>query len=246
VYPRAEVFASYFLFAPRASFRQDAAAAPASGAGASTLASKLLLSVKSEKRKFLPKEFAVSIGSIDNTAWTPLLPSAAEQREETAPTDAVSALSRLTDTAGFSTVAPRLQAVLGQMASPGGNVIDTLADNVIRLQDGFMDTLYGALGERGVDLSAKMTLKLNSDAVLQVEGDHPEKDVVNATLAESPELSAAFSEIASQSSALRDIHSLHSAVLQSAGIARYSAMNDKDAGYQLSLKGDMSHFYFSR
>ena len=192
------------------------------------------------------KELAVSIGSIDSTAWSPpVLSSPEEKGEREAPS--ASALTRLTDTAGFATVAPRIQAVLAQMDVSGEeNVVERLSDNVSRLQDGFVDALYATLSGRGVDLSSKMTLKLDNDAQLRVAGEHPEKDRIDAALAEAPELSAAFSEISSQSSALRDIRSLHSTVLQGAGLTRYAALAGSGDGYQISLKGDMNHFYFSR
>ncbi len=202
-------------------------------------------------QRFPPKELAVSIGSINTTTWSPpVLPSSEGPEGTGGPSDRAappSELSRLTDTAGFATVAPRLQAVLAQMDDSGEETVVTqLSDNVSRLQDGFVDSLYATLSGHGVDLSAKMTLKLSDDAQLCVAGEHPEKDRVNAALAESPELSAAFSEISSQSSALRDIRSLHSTVLQGSGLARYTALSGNGDGYQISLKGDMNHFYFSR
>lgn len=160
-----------------------------------------------------------------------------------------SSLSRLTDTARFSQVAPKIQAMLEEIASPGSNVVDTLRDNVSRLQDGFVDTLYETLdGREGISLDTKLTLFLNAEGMLTACEDHPQQEAINRLLADAPELSSAFAEIASQSSALRDINSL-SSVVASSGLDSYNrqaASQPVEAVYQISLKGEMNHFYFSR
>lgn len=191
----------------------------------------------------------MSIGSIQHNTPAPLLPDRIEEaaknasQEQQHPTP----LSLITDTAGFSSVVPKLQAVLDQISTPGASVVDTLAGNVDKLQDGFVDTLYSTLSASGVDLSGKITLRLDADSSLAVTGDHPNKENINALLNKTPELSTAFAEIASQSAALRDIRSLSSMVRHSTGVDCYAAMteNTSDSVYQLSLKGDMSHFYFN-
>ncbi len=156
-------------------------------------------------------------------------------------------LSQITSEAGFSLLVPRLQQALDHMSSPENNVVLTLNENVLRLQDSFVDTLYATLSSAGVDLNHKVTLCLDKNGQLFVQGSHPNKTSIDTLLAQSPELSVAFIEIASQSAALRDIRSLHTLVMNIAGVDHYTNMvkPPKDNAYQVSIKGEMNHFYFN-
>ena len=161
--------------------------------------------------------------------------------------DEAAALSELTDGASLSSLAPRLKVVLDEIAGPNDNVVSALNDNVTRLQDGFIDRLYSVLSGQGVDLSSKLTMRLDENDMLAVAGAHPEKTAVEASLAQHPELSAAFREIASQSELLRDMRNISKVMTTKGGIESYARMagDGKGAMYQMSLKGEMSHFYFS-
>ena len=162
--------------------------------------------------------------------------------------DDESPLSRVTGSAAFSSVLPRLQAALEQMDQPGAAMLDVLTDNITRLQDGFLESLYNGLREMNADLSAKLTLRLDEQARLTVAGEHPECEAVGALLSRRPEFSAAFTEIAAQSAALRDLRSLRTMVLYASSAHSYSvlASGPGETVYQVSLKGDMNHFYFTR
>lgn len=157
-------------------------------------------------------------------------------------------LQQVTDQASLSELAPRIQAVLSEIAGSENNVLQQLTNNIDRLQDGFIDTLYGALSQENIDLNEKMTLRLGSDGMLTVAGDHADKGKVDKILAENPALSSAFSEIASQSEVLRDISNINKVMTRQTGAEAYAAGAEKTpySIYQMSLKGDMSHFYFSR
>lgn len=158
-------------------------------------------------------------------------------------------LQTVTDQAKLSDVAPRIMALLSEMTGSENNVVDTLSANVEKLQEGFVDALYKTLSEKNFDLSQKMTLRLNSDNTLTVMGDHPEKEYMDAVLAENPALSAAFGEIASQSEVLRDIANINTVMMRQTGMSAYrvpSTARPTNAVYQMSLKGEMSHFYFTR
>lgn len=161
--------------------------------------------------------------------------------------DEAAALSELTDGASLSSLAPRLKVVLDEIAGPNDNVVSALSDNVSRLQDGFIDRLYSVLSGQGVDLSSKLTLRLDEKDMLAVSGNHPEKATVEAALADHPELSVAFGEIASQSELLRDMRNISKVMISKGGVENYARMagDGKGAMYQMSLKGEMSHFYFS-
>ena len=158
-------------------------------------------------------------------------------------------LQEVTDQARLSALAPRIQAMLSELSGPEGNVLGTLTDNIEKLQEGFIDTLYNTLSSENIDLNEKMTLRLDSSNGLVVAGEHSQKDRANALLAENPALSTAFGEIASQSEVLRDIANLNKVMTRQTGIAAYTADGAPPSAstvYQMSLKGDMSHFYFSR
>lgn len=157
-------------------------------------------------------------------------------------------LQDVTDQARLSEIAPRIQAVLSEMAGSENNVLQRLADNIDRLQGGFIDTLYGVLSQGDIDLNQKMTLRLNPEGMLSVAGEHMEKEKVDTILAKNPALSAAFSEIASQSEVLRDITNINKVMTRQTGAEAYAGATQKAPFffYQMSLKGDMSHFYFSR
>ncbi|MDR1125582.1 MAG: hypothetical protein LBM64_05920, partial [Deltaproteobacteria bacterium] len=62
------------------------------------------------------------------------------------------------------------------------------------------------------------------------------------------ELSSAFREIASQSELLRDVSNISKVIGAQTGLASYqnSYHQPQDSAYQISLKGEMSHFYFSK
>ena len=158
-----------------------------------------------------------------------------------------SVLAGITDTAGFSLVAPRLKEVLDKMVEPKDNILETLADNISRLQDGFVDALYTLFKDADADtiLAHKITLTLNDEGRLRVAGEHPHKEAVETLLEESPELSNAFLELASQSLALRHLSSLRTVVQGNTEIpGLFFPPDPAEAVYLISLKGDMNHFYF--
>ena len=172
-----------------------------------------------------------------------------ESRQESARKLPAETLQEVTDQAKLSALAPRIRAVLDEMAASENNVLNTLSGNIDKLQDGFIETLYTTLSKENVDLSQKMTLRLGAHNTLIVAGEHPEKDRMNSILAENPALSTAFSEIASQSEVLRDIANISKVVTRQTGMDAYAAAADGKSSstvYQMSLKGEMSHFYFSR
>ncbi len=192
---------------------------------------------------------SISASASNTTAATPwkseTLPSATGTEAEV--DSAIATLARLTSAAGFSTVAPRLESLLGHMAA-GENVLETLTENVAQLQDGFVDTLYCTLAEQGVDISQKMSLRLDDFGLLQMVAEHPQKEMIDAVLINYPELSMAFMEIAAQSAALRDIRSLQFTIVNATGAQMHSSVEGEGyyPSYQISIKGDMNHFYFSK
>lgn len=190
----------------------------------------------------------MSISSIDERALNPMAPFVEADTSSPSPQARPSPLSQLTDEASLSSLAPRIHAALEEIAGPGENVLDTLSRNVESLQEGFVDALYSTLTEAGVDVGEKMTLRLDEGNALVVAGDHPQKSAVESAISENPALSSAFSEIAAQSELLRDIGNINKVMSRQGGLEQYARMSGSSgfAVYQMSLKGDMSHFYFGR
>ncbi|MBG3878013.1 hypothetical protein FVW20_13595 [Desulfovibrio oxamicus] len=163
-------------------------------------------------------------------------------------------LARLTDSASLSALNPKLRSTLEDISERGGNVLETLEQNVADLQEGFLDTLSDRLEAAGVSLDEKLTLSMDDEGTLTVLGDHPDKARIEKTLTDAPELSSAFGELASQSELIRDIRSLRRVVTTRVGAAAYDAVDaattdtaeTASSAYRVSLKGAMSHFYFGR
>lgn len=164
-------------------------------------------------------------------------------------------LARLTDSASLSALSPKLRSTLEDISERGGNVLETLEQNVADLQEGFLDTLSDRLASAGVSLDEKLTLSMGDEGALTVQGDHPDKARIEQALADAPELSSAFGEVASQSEIIRDIRNLRRVVTARVGAAAYDAVDaatsengsgSTTTAYRVSLKGAMSHFYFGK
>ncbi len=185
-----------------------------------------------------------------------LAPTAAESPGSLSPNASEpSELSQTIREASLASVMPGLQAAFtllsgarGQTKEAGGRMLEKLSANITLLQDSFMEALYEKLESLGADISAKLTVRLDDAARLAVSGQHPDAAQINRLLDTDPELSAAFVEIATQSAALRDLRSLHALTRCEEAAQAYSALavGPGECVYQLSLKGEMNHFYFTR
>jgi len=169
--------------------------------------------------------------------------------------DVCSELSKHTRIAALSSIMPRLQTAMDLVETPRGladdpsdRILEMLSSNIALLQDTFMHTFYSKLHSLGVDTSSKLTLRLNDDIRLVVAGEHPDAQAINDLLSNDKELVEGFVEIAAQSAALRDLRSLRTLTLYDHASDAYSALaaGPGECIYQLSLKGEMNHFYFTR
>jgi hypothetical protein len=167
----------------------------------------------------------------------------------TAGGQALQALSESACRSAFSSVLPKLQAVFESIRHQDDNLLEHLEDNIAELQENFAELLHEQLLRREVDLSEKITLRLDNNARLVLVGEHPDSASILGLLGSHEEFSLAFAEIAAQSAALRDLRSLTALLLgtDSAG-SMYASLNSLpgENTYQVSLKGEMNHFYFTR
>jgi hypothetical protein len=130
----------------------------------------------------------------------------------------------------------------------GARVTAMLSESIVRMQDDFLRELCAGLKERGVDASSKLTLRLDEDARLEAVGDGQAGAAAKEVLARRPDLATLFTETAVRAALLRGLHDLCNAVRHERAEDIYAALN-AGAGascYQVSIKGDMSHFYFTR
>lgn len=148
----------------------------------------------------------------------------------------------------LSPASGRLDALLEEISDRGGNALDALKERAGNLQENFLDRLYTRLDEGGIDLTEKLTLRLNAEGRLSTAGEHPQKEHIDAMLADSPDLANTFMDIASHSELIRDIGNIRKTVFARSQVQQYedTAQSNPVSVYQLSLKGGMSHFFFSR
>lgn len=192
----------------------------------------------------------MSIDGIQNSLSSMISIQQDDVSREKAEGDSTASLSKLTDSISLSSIDPKLRSVLEDISDRGGNVVDALEGNIDTLQEGFLDTLHTRLGEAGVNLDEKITLRLNESDALEQVGNHPDKETIDGVLKESPDIKEAFEEIATQSELVRDIKNIRKVVRTRGGAAQYAeAAAEANTGhdtYQLSIKGSFSHFYFAK
>jgi len=157
-------------------------------------------------------------------------------------------LACLASKAAFACVIPQLRDAFEGIRQPGYSVLETLSSNIRELQDAFAQALYCELSQLGVDFSIKLSLRLDENTKLTLVGEHPDSDAIAAMLREKTDFSMAFVEIAAQSAAVRDLHNLSTLISASGAKNSYSALTalPGENTYQVSLKGEMNHFYFTR
>ena len=153
-----------------------------------------------------------------------------------------------TDSFEISPMPGRLDAMLEDISDRGANALDALKERAGALQENFLDRLYTQLDASGIDLQEKVTLRLDNEGQLTTSGEHPQKEQLNAMLAQSPDLAETFKDIASHSELMRDIGNIRKTVSARSQMQQYEATAESNpmSVYQLSLKGGMSHFFFSR
>ena len=153
----------------------------------------------------------------------------------------------LASKATFAYVIPQLQDAFENIRQPGYNVLEALSSNIRELQDIFAQALYSELSQLDVDFSIKFSLRLDKNAKLALVGEHPDSGAIAALLREKPDFSNTFVEIAAQSAAMRDLRNLSTLISASGAENSYRALTalPGENTYQMSLKGEMNHFYFT-
>lgn len=190
----------------------------------------------------------MNISSVSSKAGAVSTENTLKEARENAKENQNQELARVTDKASLSNMLPRLQNLLAAIDRPGDNVLESISENITHLQDAFVDSLYGVASAEDIDFSQKLTMRLDENERLAIMGEHPDKERIEGVLAGHPELSAAFKEISTQSELLRGVSNIGKIIGSQTGLAGYESTLNRQvpSNYQLSLKGEMSHFYFAK
>lgn len=117
-------------------------------------------------------------------------------------------------------------------------------------QDIFLERLYAALAGEGLRLCDKVSLCLNADGKLVDSNTDERNSAIENALAKDETLALFFAEIAWRSDVLRKLKQLCNLVSIVSSPADKRAQwvggkaDEKHDVYQLTIKGEMSHFYF--
>lgn len=160
----------------------------------------------------------------------------------------------INETSAMARVLPALRSAMEHLDQltvkdlEGAGIIEYLSNNITALQEDFLQALYEGLEQAGVETSSKLTLHLSEESRLTVYGEHPDAKRIQKILEERTDFSTLFTEIAVQSAALRDLRSLRTLTLYATSEDGYSVLLQQrgESRYQISLKGEMNHFYFAR
>lgn len=181
----------------------------------------------------------------------PTLPVSFERiaPEEIIATDTIrtDAGNPLTEAGAFASILPYIKSLFASgECRTDEDLIHRLADTIYTLQDIFLEALYDALQEADITTDDKLTLHLDDKARLVPTADCPQKAAIRHLLTERPEFTSLFVEIAAQSAALEHLRSLYTMSLYDSVQEGYTALlnTQNERRYQLSLKGEMNHFYF--
>lgn len=143
-----------------------------------------------------------------------------------------------------------LTGLLGSVVSDKG-VLDSLEEKTSVLQEHFLSALSTKLEEAGIDTSVSITLKRNADGSIEVAGDHPDKEKIEALFTKEPVLGEAFNAIAEQTELARKIKAERSVAFSRAGgFAAYaqnsltSSSSSKGDSFYASLLGDSMSVWF--
>lgn len=124
----------------------------------------------------------------------------------------------------------------------GGMLCRTLAAGIDELQELVHKTVHAALAATGVEVDARLTLRLTAQGTLVVETACAGQEQAVEILAASRVLPALLKELSVRSAVLRDITELR-LVADSRGTENDEKLSEVHQSYRVCLKGALSHFY---
>ncbi|MEF3697805.1 hypothetical protein [Desulfolutivibrio sp.] len=188
--------------------------------------------------------------SSDEASETATTTSSHETTASSASTDSDSSSSS-GDLVSLSENGYGITGLLGTVI-PNQSVLTSLEEKTTLLQEHFLGALNTKLEEAGIDTEIPITLKRNADGSIEVAGDHPDKEAIEALFTEEPVLSEAFNAIADQSELARKIKADRSvAFARSGGLAAYtstsltSSSSDTESFFASMLGDSLSTWFDS-
>lgn len=145
------------------------------------------------------------------------------------------------------------ESVRSELAGIGGLAFDTVTEleMIIALsQEVFLERLYARLAADELKLCEKVSFCLNADGKLVASNPDEKDNVIEKSLSNDGTLAVFFAEIAWRSELLRNLKKLCELVALGSACPSQRAQwvgsmaDEKRSVYQLTIKGEMSHFYF--
>jgi|GEM_PF-1504756 len=189
--------------------------------------------------------------SSDEASESETTTSSHETTASSASTDSDSSSSSSGDLVSLSENGYGITGLLGTVI-PNQSVLTSLEEKTTLLQEHFLGALNTKLEEAGIDTDTPITLKRNADGTIEVAGDHPDKEAIEALFTEEPVLAEAFNAIADQSELARKIKADRSvAFARSGGLAAYtstaltSSSSDTESFFASMLGDSLSTWFDS-
>lgn len=135
-----------------------------------------------------------------------------------------------------------LGAFLGYLERHGRELSRSLAAGMDELQELFLRTVHQSFQAVGVEADARMTLYLNQQDKLALEGASPGQEKLLELLSASKALPAILKMLSVQNALLRNITELRLAA-GTDGEADPATLAELRQNYRVCLKGPLSHFY---
>lgn len=124
------------------------------------------------------------------------------------------------DSVALSSMSEKLSSLI--RSSSSGDIVADMTKDLQTLQGNFIEALTDKLGAQGVDLTESFILSKDEDGKIIVEGDHPDKEAIEAAINGDETLKAAYETIAEQAELLQSV----------SGNTKYQSLNKGLSAYQ--------------
>lgn len=140
-----------------------------------------------------------------------------------------------------------LSSLLADITARGGTALQVLDENLLGMQEYFLETLYPRLKAAGVDMTRKIVLAQTEEEKIALSCEHPDKEKIDSVLETCTDLEKVFQDMAHTSALIHDLRSMRKTISSAFPKTLDTTYDDEMlfSKYRISLRGDMSHFYFS-
>lgn len=139
---------------------------------------------------------------------------------------------------------PALYDTLNTLLSTAVPLRQDMEESLDQLKEAFLETLYDILAEGGIDLQERLVIGFCEGGLGVADRAHPHAGKVDKLLSRAPMLTAALRQIAADALMLRSLDALHQA-FSLCRIERDALYDALIESYQVCIKGELSHFYYT-